>query len=206
MAVCQRKIWDLESYYRKCNLRLYGVPENESVRRETIRIWQEVLPEEKADVIDTVHRLCATKPKSAKPRGIILHFTSRFYRDATWKAAKKSTFLRDNNLRFAEDREKRNTLWPAVEKAWKEGKVAYFVGGRGFINGSKIILPTWRSAALTGVWCAEFAVIVVSPLSGFLNMLLLLFVISLFQGILSLTFQTSLLLYWVCTLCQLVRA
>uniref|UniRef100_A0A0E9U1U9 Uncharacterized protein n=1 Tax=Anguilla anguilla TaxID=7936 RepID=A0A0E9U1U9_ANGAN len=54
----------------------------------------------------------------------------RHYRDGVWKAAKYSTFLQENKLRFKEDfspddRARRNQLWPLVEKARKEGKIAY---------------------------------------------------------------------------------
>ena len=116
------------------------------MRQEIIKVCRAILPEEKAkltDVIDTVHRLGTRRQGDSMPRGFILQFTSRFYKDATWKAAKKSTFVHDNNLRFAEDlskadRERREKLWPAVGK---DEKTAYFIGGRAFINGSEINLP-----------------------------------------------------------------
>ena len=84
--------------------------------QEVIRICQSILPEHKArlpDVIDSVHRLGQPKKDATKPRGIILQFGGRIYRDAdwkAWKAAKKSTFLQSNKLRFAED------LSPAVRE------------------------------------------------------------------------------------------
>lgn len=51
-----------------------------------------------------------------------------------------------NQLRFTEDliapdRERRQLLWPAVEKAQKEGKRAHFVGARAFVDGSEIFRP-----------------------------------------------------------------
>lgn len=56
---------------------------------------------------------------------------------------KKSVFLQSKGLRFTEDltkedRENRQKLWPMIKKAREEGKTAYSVGGRGFINGSEI--------------------------------------------------------------------
>lgn len=152
VTAAEQRIAELEAYSRRWNLRLYGVPEaekEENAREETINICQAVLPEHKSklpDVIDSVHRLGRRKKDNSKPRGIILQFTSRVYRDAVWKAAKKSAYLRDKGLRFAEDlskgdREKRNQLWPFVEKARREGKVAYFIGGRAFANGAEITLP-----------------------------------------------------------------
>ncbi|ROK74157.1 hypothetical protein DPX16_22298 [Anabarilius grahami] len=41
----------------------------------------------------------------------------------------------------ASDRERRQLLWPAVDKARKEGKRAHFVGGRAFVDGSEIHPP-----------------------------------------------------------------
>lgn len=86
------------------------------------------------------------KPSNNQPRGVIIQFTSRIYRDAVWRSAKKSTFLKDNNLKLAEDLSaddpaRRNRLWPAVDKARKENKMAFFVGGRAFVNGKEIFPP-----------------------------------------------------------------
>ena len=81
--------------------------------QEVIRICQSILPEHKArlpDVIDSVQRLGQPMKYATKPRGIILQFGARIYRNAIWKAAKKSTFLQSNKLRFAED------LSPAVRE------------------------------------------------------------------------------------------
>lgn len=88
------------------------------------------------------------KPSNNQPRGVIIQFPSRIYRDAVWRSAKKSTFLKDNNLKLAEDlsaddRARRNRLWPAVDKARKENKLAFFVGGRAFVNGKEIFPPQW---------------------------------------------------------------
>lgn len=149
---CQQRVSELERYSRRWNLRLYGVEESEkeNVRKKAIEICQAVLPEEKnrlADAIDTVHRLGTKRQNDYKPRGIIIQFIARVYRDGVWKAAKTSPHLRDNGLRFAEDlskedRERRSKLWPVIKKAREEGKPAFFVGGRGFVNGSEVPLPT----------------------------------------------------------------
>lgn len=149
---CQQRISELERYSRRWNLRLHGVreAEKEDARGKVTVICQSVLPEQNhrlPDVIDTVHRLGAKRQGSTRPRGIIVQFTSRIYRDAVWKAAKTSSYLQDNHLRFAEDlsredRERRDKLWPMIDKARKEGKPAYFVGGRGFISGSEVFPPS----------------------------------------------------------------
>lgn len=152
-SLLEQRITELENYSRRWNLRLYGMAENkdQNVRQEVIHICQSILPELKAklpDVIDSVHRLGQLKKGATKPRGIILQFGARIYRDAVWKAAKKSTFLQNNKLRFAEDltpavRERRMQLWPLVAKAREQGKVAYFMGGRAFANGTELF-PDWK--------------------------------------------------------------
>ncbi|RXN32808.1 hypothetical protein ROHU_016050 [Labeo rohita] len=128
-------------------MRLFGVPETfkEDIRSEVIRICSETYPEAKnkySDVVDTVHRL-GRRGDNTKPCGIIMQFTSRVIRDALWKTAKKSQFLKDNNLRFVEDltaldRERRKSLWPKVREARAAGKTAYYIGARAFIEGAEI--------------------------------------------------------------------
>lgn len=148
MDTHQQHIFDLERYSRRWNLRLLGVKENEKndVCQIAIEICQAVLPECKnriRDTVDTVHRSGAKLPNSSKPRPILIQFISRVTRDSLWKAAKTSQFLKDNHWKFAEDlsnedRERRNKLWPIIEKARSEGKKAYYVGCRGFVNGTEI--------------------------------------------------------------------
>ncbi|KAI2655011.1 Ribosomal RNA large subunit methyltransferase H [Labeo rohita] len=50
-----------------------------------------------------------------------------------------------HHLRFAEDlspedRERRNKLWPLVEKARQQGCRAYFVGPKAYIDGKELVL------------------------------------------------------------------
>lgn len=141
----------LERYSRRWTLRLCGVEESEKedVRQKAIVICQAVLPEQKhrlVDTINTVHRLGPKWQSDLKPRGIILQLTSRACRDTICKAAKTAPFLRDNKPQFGEDlskedRERRNKLWPMIEKARKEGKATHFVGSWPFLNGSEVSLP-----------------------------------------------------------------
>ncbi|GAA6093202.1 uncharacterized protein LOC107568975 [Tachysurus ichikawai] len=72
-----------------------------------------------------------------------MRFISRTARDFIWKNSKNNGYLTTNGLRFKEDltasdREARNRLWSAVEKAKKEGKNAYFSGARAFVDGKEI--------------------------------------------------------------------
>lgn len=147
----EKRISHLESYSRRWNLKLYGLTERDKqdVRQEVIKVCRSVLPEMQdkfPDVVDTVHRIGPKKSNNNQPRGIIIQFTSRIHRDAVWRAAKKSTYLKGNNLKLAEDlspddRARRNRLWPAVEAARKENKLAFFVGGRAFVEGKEIFPP-----------------------------------------------------------------
>ncbi|KAK5622025.1 hypothetical protein CRENBAI_012152 [Crenichthys baileyi] len=135
---------------RSDNLEIMELRRQRKKTYEVIQICQSVLPEHKhklPDAIDVVHQFGAKRPGSTKPRGIIIQFTSRVLRDATWKAAKTSSYLRDNRLRFTEDlskedRERLNKLWPMIDKARKEGKPADFLGGRGFISRVEVFPPS----------------------------------------------------------------
>lgn len=149
---CECRIAELERYSRRWNLRLMGVPENneENVKMKVINICQKTLMNDNmrvAEGIDIVHRLGRKDPNKTTPRNIIIQFSSRTLRDALWKSAKKSTYLKDNNMRFAEDltaadREQRRLLWPLVKDARAQGKTAYFIAGRAFANGAEMFLPS----------------------------------------------------------------
>ncbi|CAL9699537.1 unnamed protein product [Knipowitschia caucasica] len=144
-----QRITDLERYSRRWNLRLFGIEEtlNEDARKIAIDICQAVLPEDKSrlrETIDSVHRIGPKRQSGSKPRAISIQFISRVTRDSLWRAAKTSPFLKDHrDLKFAEDlskedRDRRSKLWPIIEKARSEGKKAYYVGCRGFIDGKEV--------------------------------------------------------------------
>ncbi len=135
-----KRMDELEAYTCRWNLRLTGVPESnqEDVRSRAITIRQEVLPDKRdtlAEHVDTVHHLGRRRQpaEGANPRGIIIQFISRISRDAVWRAAKTSSYLRECGFRFKEDlskgdRERRERLWPAVERPRADGKKAFFTG------------------------------------------------------------------------------
>lgn len=144
------RVSELERYSRRWNLRLQGLTEDreEDVRARVTSVCQAILLEEKESLpaaIDVAHRSGKLRQDQTKPRGVVMRFISRRYRDAVWKAAKNNSYLQNNGLRFSEDltqedRENRQKLWPHIKKARDEGKTAYFVGGKGFVNGSEIHL------------------------------------------------------------------
>lgn len=92
--------------------------------------------------IDVAHRFGSKRLNESRPRAVIVRFMVRRYREAVWKAAKNCPFLRDHGLHFNEDltkdRDSRQKLWPLIKKAREESKSAYFVGGRGFIDGVEL--------------------------------------------------------------------
>lgn len=146
--LCMNRVTDLERYGRRWNLRLNGLPETttENVREEVIHVCQEVLPQEATklpDSIDVAHWLGTKRANETRPRAIIIRFTARRFRDAVWKAAKNSEFLWNQGMHFKEDltkedRDCRQKLWPLIKKARDDGKSAYFVGGRAFIDGTEV--------------------------------------------------------------------
>ncbi len=138
VKMLEQRIDESESYSRRVNLRLYGVPENkdENVHLQTVKICQSILPEESSrlsSVIDIAHRLGQKSTAGSRPRPIIIQFTSRMMRNEVWKRAKSSTYLKANGFLFKEDfskgdRERRSKLWPLVKQARDAGKTAFFTG------------------------------------------------------------------------------
>lgn len=91
--------------------------------------------------------LLTGKPQSGRIRAIIILFALRSVRDAIWKNAKNSEFLKQHKLRFVEDltkeeKDRRSLLWPHVKKAREDNRKAYYVGSKAFIEGIEIKLNT----------------------------------------------------------------
>ncbi|XP_077361976.1 uncharacterized protein LOC144006810 [Festucalex cinctus] len=145
------RVVDLEGYGRRWNLRLHSLPEaeKEDVRAEVVHVCQQVLLAEKEklpDAVDVAHRV---------------HLSSA-HREALWKAAKNNDSLHSKGLRFTEDltkeRETRERLWPRIKKAREEGKMAYFVGAKGFIFQGRSSLLTRDSLCCKGHKLLEITV------------------------------------------------
>lgn len=111
-------------------------------------ICKEILPEAEhtsvKDAIDVVHRI-GKRPelRNATPRPVIIRFLSRTTRDLVWRNAKTNEYLERKHLRFKEDlttadKEARTKLWPLVKKARKEGKRAYFVGNKAYVDKKEV--------------------------------------------------------------------
>ncbi|XP_051794231.1 uncharacterized protein LOC127530790 [Acanthochromis polyacanthus] len=142
------RVTRLEDYSRRQNLKVYGIEEKEqeNLREVTTRLCQELLPEARdqfAGAIDVAHRLGPRKSGSTQSRGVIMRFLYRHDRDRIWEASKNSVLLRNRHLKFAQDwspevRERRRQLYPMVARAKDEGRTAYLVAGRAFVDGKEI--------------------------------------------------------------------
>ncbi len=71
---------------------------------------------------------------------------TRSEKNVTYEGCLNRFSLWENNMKISEDlsladKERRNKLWPAVEKARKDNKRAYFIGGRAFVEGIEIFPP-----------------------------------------------------------------
>lgn len=146
-----KKVNEVDAYSRRMNLKLYGIPEGtgENIRSKVMNILISVLPEKNRveAAVDVVHRLGRNNDQkggnTAKPRPVIIRFSKRETKDAIWSASRNNGYLQANHLWFkqdltAVDKEKRERLWPIVDKARKEGKVAYFVGSRAFVDKKEV--------------------------------------------------------------------
>lgn len=148
IQMLENKVAELARYKRRWNQRLRGLPEREgeNVRSAVIDICQNIAPEYKekfVEVIDSVHRLGRSNLAKFQARDIIIQFSMRHFRDAVWKMSKNHGYLKQRKLHFKEDltpedREKRNRLWPLIQKAREEKKMAFFVGGRAFIDNKEV--------------------------------------------------------------------
>ncbi|KAI2665777.1 putative methyltransferase At1g27930 [Labeo rohita] len=137
----EQKLNEVERYQRRWSLCLYAIPEqsDENIKLKVSNICAAVVPDSSVaiqDDIDIVHRLGKL---DNRPRPVIIHFVKRSTRDLVWRQTKHSEYLRYHKLRFTEDltqadRMLRMKLWPLVEAARKEGKRAFFVGGRAFVD------------------------------------------------------------------------
>ncbi|XP_073719116.1 uncharacterized protein [Misgurnus anguillicaudatus] len=131
--ICMTRVWNLESYGRRWNLRLHRLQETakENVREVVIRVCQKVLPHEATipDALDVAQRTGFKHSNESRPRAIIIAFIARRLRDALWKAAKSNEFLKNQGLQFIEDLTKkdrdRQKLWPLIKKAREEDFYAF---------------------------------------------------------------------------------
>uniref|UniRef100_A0AAV2LFV9 Uncharacterized protein n=1 Tax=Knipowitschia caucasica TaxID=637954 RepID=A0AAV2LFV9_KNICA len=146
MENLEERVAEAERYKRRWCLRMYGLPEHdgENVKEKVMTICLKVVPalgQKTSEGIDVVHRL--GRRDANKPRGVIILFALRSLRDEIWRSAKNNSYLRDNKLRFGEDltkedKDARAALWPIIEQARKDGKKAYFVGRRGYVEGKEV--------------------------------------------------------------------
>lgn len=149
-AVLREKCNSMDTYKRRWNLRVAGIPERpgEDVKRIIIDLFSQVSPgiaDQLSLSVDIAHRLGPCSGEARSSRRIIVLFLSRSHRDRIWKDAKTSALLKERKIRIMEDltqevKDARNKLWPLVEQARKGGKRAGFRGPDAYIDGKKVTL------------------------------------------------------------------
>lgn len=95
------------------------------------------------DVKYSVLRLGRINPAKIHTQDIIIQSLKRPFHVAIWKMTKNSDNLKQRNLSFKEDltpedAKKLNRLWPIIQEACKEKKIAYFMGGRAVVDNKQI--------------------------------------------------------------------
>ncbi|CAB1353293.1 unnamed protein product [Coregonus sp. 'balchen'] len=149
IADMQERLSEAERYLRRWGLRLYGFPEDqgENVKRTVSDICNHMaldFPGRYMDInmaVDVPHRI-GKKQDAIGSRLIIIQFAFRTARDAVWKKAKESAFLKERKCRFGEDltaadKAAKAKLWPLVQQARNQGRGAYYRGIRAFFTDGK---------------------------------------------------------------------
>lgn len=151
-TVLRDRVNDIDAYKRRWNLKIAGVPEreNENVKMVVMELLSRVSPGIKDSLqnsVDVAHRLGLKYDKgrsgNTQPRRIIVQFISCTHRDRVWADAKHSEVLKQKKIKISEDltqstRDARAKLWPLVEQARKEGKLAGYSGPFAIIAGRRI--------------------------------------------------------------------
>ncbi|KAG9278211.1 hypothetical protein AMEX_G6035 [Astyanax mexicanus] len=145
-ADLKQRLREQERYRMRWCLRIQGLKEEkgEDIRAVVIQTLKHIVPESAARLeedVDVVHRL--GRKLENKQRNIVVLFTRRSMKEEVWKKSKKSSYCKELGIRFAEmlpkeDWEQRNRLWPQIDEARRAGKVAYFRGPFGYIDGRQI--------------------------------------------------------------------
>lgn len=145
----RNRVNELESYQRRWNLKISGIPEQdeENVKMTVIELLSRISPtiaDTLQNSVDVAHRLGPKKGiGSSQPRRIIVQFLARTTRDRIWIDAKNSEVLKQKNIKITEDltqyvKDARAKLWPLVEDARRKKKIAGFKGPYAIIEGKRI--------------------------------------------------------------------
>lgn len=140
------RVREQEKYRMKWCLWVKGLEEkkDENIQVLVTEILRKVAPDLESkveDAVDIVHRV--GKKMDNKIRNVIILFAKRWMKEEIWRRTKNSQVCKDKSIRFAEmlpreDWEERRRLWPQIEQARRAGKLAFFRGPRGYIDGHRI--------------------------------------------------------------------
>ena len=140
------RVREQERYRMRGCLRIKGLEEKreEDIRAQVTEILRKIAPDLESQVkeaVDIVHRV--GRKMDNKVRHVIIVFAKRWVKEEIWRRTKNSQVCKDKGIRFAEvlpreDWEDRRRLWPQIEQARRAGKLAFFRGPHGYIDGRRI--------------------------------------------------------------------
>lgn len=140
------RVREQERYRMRWFLRIKGLDKkkDENIQAQVTEILRQIAPDLESkvvDAVDIVHRM--GKKMDNKTRNVIILFAKRWMKEEIWRRTKNSQVCKDKGIRFAEmlpreDWEERRRLWPQIEQARRAGKLAFFRGPHGDIDGRRI--------------------------------------------------------------------
>lgn len=142
----KNRVREQERYRMRWCLQIKGLEEkrDENIREQVTEILRKIAPDLESkveDAVDVVHR--TGRKMDNKIRHVVILFAKRWVKEEIWRRTKNSQVCKDKGIRFAEmlpreDWEERRRLWPQIEQARRAGKLAFFRGPHGYIDGRRI--------------------------------------------------------------------
>lgn len=113
-------------------------------KHEVIDILAKIAPQRAASLETTVDTVHLGRKEDGRNRLVIIQFTMRQERDFFWKTTKNFKVCKELGIHFKEDfckedREARAAVWPKMERAKAVGKIVYYRGPAGYIDGVRVI-------------------------------------------------------------------
>lgn len=142
----KNRVREQERYRMRWCLQIKGLEEkrDENIREQVTEILRKIAPDLESkveDAVDVVHRM--GRKMDNKIRHVVILFAKRWVKEEIWRRTKNSQVCKDKGIRFAEmlpreDWEERRRLWAQIEQARRAGKLAFFRGPHGYVDGRRI--------------------------------------------------------------------
>lgn len=142
----KNRVREQDRYRMRWCLQIKGLEEkrDENIREQVTEILRKIAPDLESkveDAVDVVHR--TGRKMDNKIRHVVILFAKRWVKEEIWRRTKNSHVCKDKGIRFAEmlpreDWEERRRLWPQIEQARRAGKLAFFRGPNGYVDGRRI--------------------------------------------------------------------